>query len=385
MAKDVIVKEAKDGTDSRRAMDALVKDAHILSTIRHPNIVNIMAVCDDPPFVVMQYYEEGSLYDVLKRCRREERIAARFHWMRRLTVAIDVCCGMIFLHSQSPPILHRDLKSPNVFIEKDFTGASVGDFNLSKGNMELSPAVGSIRPSNPMWQAPEVAKGHTDFTISSDIYAFGIVMWEILTTRQPWDHLKTGTGSGREIFFGRIRYCTLLYCKTHVERFRYELFDNRRPKLNRDEKGELMGITGGSFPQIESYIQLMESCWTGNPNDRPESFEVIVAQLEVLRKQLQEWKMANISRASAGTRRMANEAEETRVKRTSSEPEDILKNVLDNKDLPPKSPQIRTPYTVNTPPSPFDRPMLEDMTDARPDAQTPQENVSSELPISPFN
>jgi len=111
---------------------------------------------------------------------------------------------MIFLHSQKPAILHRDLKSPNIFVEKDFTAASVGDFNLSK-DTESTHVSGAVRPSNPMWLAPEVGKGISDFTVAADIYAFGILMWEILLNRTPWDHLKAAPGMGREIFFGRIR------------------------------------------------------------------------------------------------------------------------------------------------------------------------------------
>jgi len=367
LAKDVIIKEAKDASVSRRAMDALVKDAHILSTIRHPNIVNIMAVCDDPPFVVMQYYEEGSLYDVLKRCRREERVAARFSWMKRLAVAIDICCGMIFLHSQRPPILHRDLKSPNVFIEKEFSGASVGDFNLSK-DTEPTVLSGSVRPSNPMWLAPEVAKGASDFSISSDIYSFGILLWEILTARTPWDHLKTGKGSGREIFFGRIRY---------------ELFDNRRPQLSRNDKGELTNISGGNFPQMESYIQLMQECWAGDPAERPETFEVVVTRLETIKKQLQDWRASNqTARASA---RKQSEAEEGNVKGAPSETETVHKGHQGNKDLPPKPPSAQPPYVDVIPQSPFDRQSVEEKHENDDDTPPPAGDNGGALPVSPFN
>jgi len=367
LAKEVIIKEAKDANVSRRAMDALVKDAHILSTIRHPNIVNIMAVCDDPPFVVMQYYEEGSLYDVLKRCRREERVAARFSWLKRLSVAIDICCGMIFLHSQKPSILHRDLKSPNVFIEKDFSGASVGDFNLSK-DTEPTVLSGSVRPSNPMWLAPEVAKGASDFSIAADIYSFGILLWEIATARTPWDHLKTGKGSGREIFFGRIRY---------------ELFDNRRPQLSRNENGDLMNISGGSFPQIEAYTALMQDCWAGNPEDRPESFEVVVGRLEIIKKQLQDWRTTNhLSKIATSVKKAPVETEEITVKQTSSEPENVSK--VAHKDLPPKHPIAKPPYVDNIPQSPFDRKSAEEQQEKGQDTP-PAGDTGGALPVSPFN
>eukprot|EP00210_Caulerpa_lentillifera_P008152 g7786.t1 len=281
LAMDVVIKEAKDGSDSRKAMDALVRDAHILSHVRHPNIVNIMAVCDDPPFVVMQYYEEGSLYDVLKRCREPDgaRVAKKFTWEKRLTVAIDICCGMVFLHSQRPAIIHRDLKSPNVFIEKEFSGASVGDFNLSKdlGLLTTSGFLSSIRPSNPMWLAPEVARGESDFTVATDLYSFGIIMWELLTARMPWDHLRLNTSLSRDNFFSKIRYELLLH--------------HRRPPIKRNQDGKVVLTNSNpSFPQAETYIDLMNDCWAEEPEDRPKSFTAVVTRLETIRRKHRESK-----------------------------------------------------------------------------------------------
>lgn len=349
LAMDVVVKEAKDEADSRRAMDALVKDAHILSNVRHPNIVNIMAVCDNPPFVVMQYYEEGSLYDVLKRCRAPEgaKFAKRFTWEKRLTVAIDVCCGMVFLHSQKPVVIHRDLKSPNVFVEKECSGASVGDFNLSKdtGLTTNSGFLTSVRPSNPMWLAPEVARGESDFTIETDLYSFGIIMWELLFARPPWDHLRVNTNLSRDNFFSKIRYELLMH--------------HRRPQIKRDDEGVVI-LTNNStpnFPQVESYIELMEECWAEDPEDRPKSFATVVCRLEEIRRKHRE------SRTRSGTnpshsdtsKKSSADIEDKKTPQFKTQQTTVETTIPKTGILPPKSPSnLKEQTSLGLPRSPFD-------------------------------
>jgi len=63
---------------------------------------------------------QGSLYDVLRKARREPAFAARLTWPRRLLMALDAAKGLFYLHSHRPVILHRDLKSPNLLVAKDW-------------------------------------------------------------------------------------------------------------------------------------------------------------------------------------------------------------------------------------------------------------------------
>ncbi|GMH42656.1 hypothetical protein BSKO_10575 [Bryopsis sp. KO-2023] len=291
LAKEVIIKVANENADSSKAMQAIVKDAHILATLRHPNIVNIMAVGDNPPFVVMQYYEEGSLYDVLKRARNNPRVARRLTWERRLEIAIGVGCGMHFLNAQKIPILHRDLKSPNLFVEKDFVSACVGDFNLSKDTPQYANTVASsCKPSNPMWLAPEVVKGRSDFTVAADVYSFGICLWELFTGLTPWEHLKTpGKRISKEAFYGRIRY---------------ELYEGHRPRIRRDESGALVDVAGGKFPQAEDFVELIEDCWSDRPEGRPSNFGQIVDRLERIKRKLMESRMSAASNRATESKKV---------------------------------------------------------------------------------
>lgn len=74
-------------------------------------------------------------------------MAAELDWRRRLKLALDAAKGMHYLHTRQPPVLHRDLKSANLLVDKHWQ-AKVADFNLSRV-MQPSAAVSSLAASNP--------------------------------------------------------------------------------------------------------------------------------------------------------------------------------------------------------------------------------------------
>jgi hypothetical protein len=72
-----------------------------------------------PPFPprLAEYCSRGSLLDVLRAGHVSPQAAQQLTWMRRLSMALDAAKGMLCLHAHSPPILHRDLKSPNLLVD----------------------------------------------------------------------------------------------------------------------------------------------------------------------------------------------------------------------------------------------------------------------------
>lgn len=94
--------------------------------------------------------------------------------------------GMLQLHSHRPPILHRDLKSPNLLVDKHWR-CKIADFNLSRV-METTAVMSSITANNPRWLAPEVIT-RQEYSKAADIFSFGIILWELLVWRLPWEEL----------------------------------------------------------------------------------------------------------------------------------------------------------------------------------------------------
>nr|POF24190.1 serine/threonine-protein kinase ctr1 [Quercus suber] len=127
--------------------------------------------------------DRGSLYNLLRMPATRVILDER----RRLNMAYDVAKGMNYLHQLKPPIVHRDLKSPNLLVDASYT-VKVCDFGLSrlKANTFLSSKTAA---GTPEWMAPEVLRNEPS-NEKSDVYSFGVILWELVTLQQPWRNLN---------------------------------------------------------------------------------------------------------------------------------------------------------------------------------------------------
>ncbi|XP_042507271.1 serine/threonine-protein kinase CTR1 isoform X2 [Macadamia integrifolia] len=106
-----------------------LREVAIMKRIRHPNVVLFMGAVTKRPHlsIVTEYLPRGSLYRLIHRAAAGEILDKR----RRLRIALDVAKGINYLHCLNPPIVHWDLKSPNLLVDKNWT-VKVGDFGLSR-------------------------------------------------------------------------------------------------------------------------------------------------------------------------------------------------------------------------------------------------------------
>lgn len=159
------------------------KEVAIMSRVDHPNIIFLIGVCTAPPQLCMvtEYAANGSLFDIIQKQR------ARFTAALLRSICIDVASGMQALHSMTPPILHRDLKSLNVLLDENYR-AIVCDFGLSKFK-ETSVQSNKSPIGTPQWMAPEVMQSPT-YGLEADVYSYGMILWELTHAAVPFSDIK---------------------------------------------------------------------------------------------------------------------------------------------------------------------------------------------------
>ena len=179
-ATPIAVKELLVQTISDAFLKIFKSEAQIMAQCQHPNTVRLFGVCLEKGklALIMEYLEQGSLYNMLGDT--DIPIA----WTRRFSIAADIGKGLAYLHSQN--ILHRDLKSLNILIDK-FDVAKITDFGFAKVKLESSSTMtNNAQGGTVRWTAPELFLPNASANTASDIYSFGLVLWEIASRQVPF-------------------------------------------------------------------------------------------------------------------------------------------------------------------------------------------------------
>ncbi|MCO5591533.1 hypothetical protein L7F22_045518 [Adiantum nelumboides] len=177
---DVAVKVFTEQDYPTALLDDFRKEVALMKRLRHPNIVLFMGAVTSMSHlsIVTEFLPRGSLFRLLRR---------NFPGMdlrRRLRMAVDIARGMNYLHHCNPPIVHRDLKSSNLLVDKNWT-VKVADFGLSRMKYATFLTTKSGK-GTPQWMAPEVLRSEPSDE-KADVYSFGVVLWELATGKIPWD------------------------------------------------------------------------------------------------------------------------------------------------------------------------------------------------------
>uniref|UniRef100_UPI00398E5D10 tyrosine-protein kinase ABL2 isoform X2 n=1 Tax=Pristiophorus japonicus TaxID=55135 RepID=UPI00398E5D10 len=222
----VAVKTLKEDT---MEVEEFLKEAAVMKEIKHPNLVQLLGVCTlEPPFyIVTEYMPHGNLLDYLRECNREEVNAVVLLYM-----ATQISSAMEYLEKKN--FIHRDLAARNCLVGENHV-VKVADFGLSRlmtGDTYTAHA-GAKFPIK--WTAPE-SLAYNTFSIKSDVWAFGVLLWEIAT-------------------YGMSPYPGIDLSQV------YDLL----------EKGYRMEQPEGCPPKV---YELMRSCWQWNPMERPSFAEI---------------------------------------------------------------------------------------------------------------
>lgn len=181
---EVAVKKFLDQDFSGEALAQFKCEVEIMLRLRHPNVVLFMGAVTRPPHfsILTEFLPRGSLYRLLHRPtpQLDER--------RRMRMALDVAKGMNYLHTSHPTIVHRDLKSPNLLVDKNWA-VKVCDFGLSRMKHHTFLSSKSTA-GTPEWMAPEVLRNEPA-NEKCDVYSFGVILWELATLSIPWKGLNS--------------------------------------------------------------------------------------------------------------------------------------------------------------------------------------------------
>ncbi|XP_001995979.3 uncharacterized protein LOC6569599 isoform X1 [Drosophila grimshawi] len=237
--RTIALKEFRLERNSQSVLDSFNKELKMLESVHHENIVKLYGTSShlETDYLLMEYAENGSLHDYLHgEEQRNYTMEDGIHWM------IQLVKGMDYLHGRKPmPIIHRDLRPQNLLLTKNCKQLKIAHFGTGKELMTKN----TTRIGTPGYLAPEVIQG-LKYTEKCDTYSFGIIVWEVMSRRRPFDHLES-------------RNTIVLLHKTVLK---------ERPKL------DVKLIT-----DCNQLIELIESCWNHDPEKRPSAGSIQLSEI----------------------------------------------------------------------------------------------------------
>ena len=229
----------------RSVIRNLVREVNILSKLNHPSILSFVCFSlknfnDEPyPVIITDYLPKGTLNDLIK-LERQSTSDEKWNDTQKLIIIYGIASAMSYLHSHN--IIHRDLKPDNILVD-DNLNPKIADFGLSKINQSDQSSASMVSTlglkGTIAYIPPEILNDY-DYTKEGDVYAFSMIVYEIMTNIEPFKN------------------CGMSTLISKVSK-------GIRPDLDQ--------------PMPESYKNLIEKCWSQDPSIRP-SFDEIVKELK---------------------------------------------------------------------------------------------------------
>ncbi|KAK4857703.1 hypothetical protein QYF36_004704 [Acer negundo] len=249
-----------------QASKEFLAELKVLTHVHHLNLVRLIGYCvEGSLFLVYEFIENGNLSQHLRGTAGEP-----LPWLTRMQIALDSARGLEYIHEHTVPVyIHRDIKSPNILIDKNFR-AKVADFGLTKltefgSTSLLTRLVGTFG-----YMPPEYAQ-YGDVSPKVDVYAFGVVLYELISAKEAV--VRTNE--------------TVTESKGLVALFE-DVLNQSDP--NEELRKLVDPRLGDNFPldSIRKMAQLARACTQENPQLRPSMRSIVVA-LMTLSSSNEDW------------------------------------------------------------------------------------------------
>ncbi|MBI5538109.1 MAG: protein kinase [Deltaproteobacteria bacterium] len=182
----------------QKFISMFLDEARLSAHLSHSNVVQVfdIGMGDNTYFIVMEFVDGADLKAIAENCRKNKR---EFPLESAVYIATKICEGLSYAHELTDQdgrpfgIVHRDVSPPNVLITK-FGEVKIADFGLAKANNQLEKSEPGIIKGKFSYLSPEAATGQ-EVDSRTDIFAVGIILWELL--------------AGRKLFQGESDYQTV--------------------------------------------------------------------------------------------------------------------------------------------------------------------------------